>query len=107
MTKNEKLMQQIPRSDTKLYSQSTTASHVLVVAVQQILFREGHELASINKLGPFQGSGGRKGPTGSTRTLGRRNMIPVLESSSVVCFLFVATCRMPMRRYHGSDVPDS
>ena len=40
-----------------------------MITIEQVLFRQGHQFARLDKLGAFQGSRGGKGPTGTAGTL--------------------------------------
>jgi hypothetical protein len=49
--------------------QSTWTAKLSVIAIQQVLFRKGHEFPRPNELGSFQGTCSRECPVGSTRVL--------------------------------------
>mmetsp|Transcript_9341 Transcript_9341/g.17817 ORF Transcript_9341/g.17817 Transcript_9341/m.17817 type:complete len:201 (+) Transcript_9341:258-860(+) len=53
----------------RVIHESTTTAHVVLVAIDQLLFRQGHEISRIQIMGPFNGPNGGKGPTGPAHAL--------------------------------------
>mmetsp|Transcript_4039 Transcript_4039/g.8654 ORF Transcript_4039/g.8654 Transcript_4039/m.8654 type:complete len:256 (-) Transcript_4039:215-982(-) len=49
--------------------ETSVASQILVIAIQQVLFTQGHQFTRLDKLGTFQRTGRRKGPARSAGTL--------------------------------------